>query len=80
MAQRELAEVTQTIRRTRCYSSRRRSTSSLLWCASPGATPWWGCCHGRGVHRGCLEGEHAEQVPPLGRAEGGMPVLWEGVI
>src|SRR5262249_55812488 len=26
------------------YSERRRAPSSLLWCARPGTTPWWGCC------------------------------------
>ena len=38
------------------------------------------CAHDGGVRRERLEGERTVQVPPLGRAEGGMPVLWECVI
>jgi len=36
--------------------------------------------HDRGVRLALLEGVHAVQAPPLGRAEGGMPVLWECVV
>ena len=36
--------------------------------------------HEGGVRRDRLEGERTVQVPPLGRAEGGMSVLWECVI
>jgi hypothetical protein len=42
----------------------------------PGGT----VAHDRGVRRALLEGVHAAQAPPLGRAEGGMPVLWECVV
>ena len=36
--------------------------------------------HDGGVRRDRLEGERTVQVPPLGRAEGGMSVLWECVV
>jgi hypothetical protein len=36
--------------------------------------------HDGGVRRERLEGERTVQVPPLGRAEGSMSVLWECVI
>ena len=80
MAQREVAEVKQTIRWH--YDTPREAIRNPHCSGAPDlALPSGGAvAHGRGVRRGRLEGEHAEQVLPLGRAEGGMSVLWEGVI
>src|SRR5205809_1103427 len=36
--------------------------------------------HDRGVRRALLAGVHAAPAPPLGRAEGGLPVLRECVV
>src|SRR5713101_9177964 len=42
--------------------------------------PGGAVAHGHGVRWARLEGVHAVQVPLLGRAEGGMSVLWECVV
>jgi len=53
-----------------------RGSGALCLALSPGGA----VAHDRGVRRALLEGVHAAPAPPLGRAEGGLPVLGECIV
>jgi hypothetical protein len=53
-----------------------RCSGELCLALSPGGA----VAHDRGVRRALLESVHAAPATPLGRTEGGMPVLWECIV